>query len=148
MTSHDNTSIARGIYECFNNRDLDRAVGLVANDVEWRDMPTGETWRGPNGFKQSLQRWLTAFPDSKCDITNVVCAGDWCTVEFTGRGTNTGAMAGPTGEMPPTGRYVEVPFCDVIEIKNGKVARGHSYFDMATMMQQLGLMPKSRQAGE
>lgn len=148
MATHDNASIARTIYESFNNRDFDRAASLMANDVEWRDMPTGEVWHGPNGFKQSFQRWATAFPDGKCEITNLVCAGDWCTVEFIGRGTNTGPMAGPTGEMPATGRRVEVPFCDVFEIKNGKVTRGHSYFDMATMLQQLGLMPMTRQAGQ
>lgn len=63
-------------------------------------------------------------------------------VEFMGRGTHTGPLHTPTGDVPATGRRVDLPFCDVHRIEDGKITNGRSYFDLATMMRQLGLMPE------
>lgn len=62
------------------------------------------------------------------------------TTEFRGRGTHTGPLVGPMGEIPPTRRQVDIPFCDVVQIKDGKIVSIHLYYDVATMMGQLGLV--------
>lgn len=62
-------------------------------------------------------------------------------VQFDFRGTHTGPLQGPNGEIPPTGRAVDVPVCDVFQLRNGKAVGVHSYFDAATLMTQLGLLP-------
>jgi limonene-1,2-epoxide hydrolase len=43
--------------------------------------------------------------------------------------------------VPPTQNSEEVSFCDVYEIRDGRVARWRTYFDAATMMGQLGVLP-------
>ena len=73
----------------------------------------------------------------------MIGSDDYAVVEFVGRGTNTGPLATPQGEIPATGRAIEIPFCDVHRIEDGKITNGRSYFDMATMMRQLGLLPKA-----
>jgi steroid delta-isomerase-like uncharacterized protein len=135
-------TIARTVYEAFNDRDFERGLAVIAEDAEWVNMPTDDRFRGPEGFRRDLEQWANAFPDGRIEITNVRTSDDWAVVEFTGRGTNTGPLATPAGEMPATGRSVELQFCDVMEIRDGKIVRGRSYFDMATMMRQLGLMPE------
>ena len=64
-------------------------------------------------------------------------SGDWVTVEFTVRGTNTGPFMGPEGELPPSNQAVELQSCDVLHVENGQVTGGRSYFDLNTVTRQL-----------
>jgi hypothetical protein len=66
---------------------------------------------------------------------------DQFVLEFTGRGTNTGPLHLPTGDIPATGRWAELRLCDVAQIRNGKIVSFHTYYDIMTMLQQLGLVP-------
>jgi ketosteroid isomerase-like protein len=50
-------------------------------------------------------------------------------------------MSSPGGEVPPTGRSLETRFCEVLDIKDGEITGARSYFDLAGIMIQLGLMP-------
>jgi ketosteroid isomerase-like protein len=61
-------------------------------------------------------------------------------VEFRGRGTHTGPLANPAGDIRATGRKVDIPFCQVYRLKGGKIVSSRLYFDTATMMGQLGLL--------
>ena len=58
-------------------------------------------------------------------------------VEFIGRGTHRGELAG----IAPTGRKVELPVITVLEIKDGKVHIEREYMDSGYLMQQLGVVP-------
>lgn len=143
MAEEENERIARTVYEAFNDRDFDRGVALIAENGEWVNLPTGDRFHGPDGFRRNYDQWASAFPDGKCEDIHVIAGGGFVAVEFVGRGTNTGPLITPAGEIPATGRAVEVPFCDVHEIRNGKIVAGRSYFDLATMLRQLGLLPEA-----
>ena len=145
-THNDYSQLARSIYDAYNRRDFDYPMSLCAGDLVWTNVPTGETLHGPEGFRQDLENWATAFPDSKVEISNVISSGDCVCVEFVGRGTHNGLLSGPAGQIPPTGRHIEVRFCDVLCFRDGKIASGHTYFDMVTIMSQLGLMPQQKAA--
>jgi CTP-dependent riboflavin kinase len=44
------------------------------------------------------------------------------------------------GTIPPTGKKVNIPFVEILKIKDGKIKDYKLYFDTATMMQQLGII--------
>lgn len=67
---------------------------------------------------------------------------DWAALEAIGRRTHTGPMSGPGGEIPPTGKSLALPFCSTLEIKDGKIVAGRDYYNLAAIMEQLGLMPE------
>lgn len=142
MPDEKTESIARTLYESFNDRDFDRAVSVIGDSAEFTNVPTGETFRGPDGSRRNLEQWDRAFPDGKIGDIKIRAGDGFAVTEFTGRGTNTGPLATPAGELPATNKWVEVKFCDVLEISGGKITAGRSYWDMATMMTQLGLMPE------
>jgi predicted ester cyclase len=99
------------------------------------------TSRGPDGYKQVILFFEEGFPDSGIEITNLFATEDQAVVEFIGRGTNTGPLHMPTGDVPPTGRAVEIRFCDVYCVSNGKIVSYRSYYDALGFLQQLGLIP-------
>ena len=64
MSIEDNTRIVQNIHPLFNERAFDRILSeMVAEDVEWTNVPTGQTFRGHEGMREFMQGWVDAFPD-------------------------------------------------------------------------------------
>ncbi len=94
---------------------------LVTEDFELVDVATGLTLHGPNGLLQWFQGFLTAFPDGRAEQPfNMIAAGDWVASEHIGRNTHTGPLKTPAGEIPPTGRRVDLQIAEVYQMKDGK----------------------------
>jgi steroid delta-isomerase-like uncharacterized protein len=146
MTAQENVALVRSQFDLYNSHQsdpawLDKSVAALAADAQLTDVPTGRTLPGADGYKQLVLFFAEAFPGSSVELTNVFATEDQAVVEFTGRGTNTGPLHMPTGDIPPTGRNAELRFCEVFQIKDGKIVSLHAYYDSMTMLQQLGLVP-------
>ena len=57
-------------------------------------------------------------------------------------GTWNLTMQTPMGEVAPTGKHMELHFCSLIKVRDGKIAEGRDYYDAMTVANQLGLMPE------
>ncbi len=147
MSAQDNATAIRSFNEAYNDRDSDRAISLCTPDVEIISVATGQTFLGPDGVRQFLQGWATAFPDSRVETKKVIADEQGAVIEFDGKGTQTGPLAGPAGEIPPTGKYAEQSFCVVADMRDGKIARSRQYFDLVSLLQQLGAIPQPAAAG-
>lgn len=141
MSGQDAAALVRAAHEAFNARDFDRVEEIVAADFEHTNVATGETFHGPEGMKRFERGWIQAFSDAGTEIVGLHGGDDFAVVEFIGRGIHDGPLASPGGEIPPTGRRIETRFCEVFEARDGRLVRGRIYFDLATMLGQLGLMP-------
>lgn len=142
MSAEENTNVVREHYSAFNKRDFGCGAALVDPKVRWTNIPFGTTYEGPEGYKAFLKMWTAAFSDARIEITNVIAGDDWVTVEFTGKGTHqSGPLVGPKGPIPPTGKSIDLSFCEIFRLKSGKITLARLYFDAATMMRQLGLIP-------
>ncbi len=139
--AQDNAVLARRLYQLFSEGRMDEVAALAAEDMETVLVPFGQTFRGREGFAAFMSGFKSAFPDLKLNITNQVATRDYVVSEFTGRGTHTGPLATPAGEIPPTNKVVDFTVCEVWRIKDGKIASLHNYQDAASMMRQLGLIP-------
>ena len=132
----------RKLFDGFNSKDYDAIVALVADDFELIDCASGERYTGPEGARRNAESWLIPFADAKVELLNVVTSGDWAVAEAVGRGTHTGPMQTPMGEVSPTGRQIELHFCSVIRVQDGKIVEERDYYDAMTIANQLGLMPE------
>ena len=137
--ARENLTLAKTLYQHFNDRKLDEAAKHMTGDATWTNTSTGETLRGPAGYKESAQRWITALSDARIDIKNQIANDDYVVTEFHGRGTHDGPMKTPQGVIPATRKKLELPFCEILHFKSGKVSEGRLYYDVASMMRQLGL---------
>ena len=135
-------SIAREMIDAITRNDMAAYKETLHPEYSYRG-PDGQVQRGPDAGVAIVQTYRTAFPDDmSLDIKNIHSAGDTAIVEFVGKGTHKGDLAG----IPPTGRRVEIPIVTVLEMRDGKVHTEREYFDNAHMLQQLGLMPAAATA--
>jgi steroid delta-isomerase-like uncharacterized protein len=151
MTPQEMVAFVRRGYDAFNAHQsdphwLDYSTEDVAEDCEVVDMPSGMILRGPDGLKQFLLGFSTAFPDSRIEVANVFATEEHAVVEALLRGTHTGVLQSPAGDIPPSGRTFELRACDVYHLRDGKIVRHASYYDALGFMQQLGVIPAPGQA--
>ncbi len=147
--ARDNASIARQTYDDWNAREFDRLADQVADDGEILLVGSGTRFTGPEGSKQYSRSWADAFPDGRVEIDRLISAGDTVVVEFTGRGTQTGTLSTPAGEIPATGRSVTLQLCDVLEFTgDGKIKAQRTYFDSASLLAQLGVTADAGMAAQ
>ena len=144
MAQEDNVDIARNFYEHWNAREFERVAELIAEDGEIVIVGSDTRFRGPDGSLEFSRMWADGFPDGKVTIDRTVASADTVVVEFTGRGKHTGTLRGPAGDIPATGRSVTLHLCDVHDIRGGKIRKLSSYFDSASLLQQLGVMAEAR----
>jgi|CXWL01.1.fsa_nt_gi steroid delta-isomerase-like uncharacterized protein len=141
MSAQNNAKLTRDIYELFNQGQLEKALELAAEDCAIDLVPFGMTFEGREGFMQFMGNFKRAFPDLTVTIVNQVATDDQVVNECTWNGTHTGPLGTPTGEIPPTGKKVAGGrFCEVLRIKNGKMAHLTNYQDPAGWLRQLGLI--------
>jgi steroid delta-isomerase-like uncharacterized protein len=146
MTAQDNVTLSRSLADLYNSHQsdpewLDKSVAAFATDSTLTNVPLGITLPGRDGYKQFVLFFAEAFPGSRLGITNIFATEDQLVLEYTGRGTNTGPLHLPMGDVPATGRSGELRLCDVLRIRNGKIISYHTYYDTMTLLQQLGLVP-------
>lgn len=110
-------------------------TSMLADDVEFTIMATGEKQRGPQAVLQMMDYFYRIAFDATADPKNVVFADDHAIFEGDFVGKHIGEFAG----IPPTSKDVRVPLCVVYDIDNNQIKRGRVYFEMPALFQQLGI---------
>ena len=146
MAAQENVALARSLLDLFNSRQsdpawLDKSMVAFAADTEIFDVPSGAILRGPDGHKRIALFFAENFPDSRIELTNAFATEDQVTLEGAWRWNDTGPLHLPSGALPATGRSGELRFCSILQIRKGKIASLHSYYNMMILMEQLSLVP-------
>jgi steroid delta-isomerase-like uncharacterized protein len=134
----DSTHAAMQNIDAFNNGDWNRLTDCLSSDVVYFDAPSKRTLKGAGQFVDEYKNWKSAAPDCRGKVIHSVASGSTVVVEVNWKGTNTGSLAG----QPPTGKAWDVDGCQVITLEGGKIKTLHQYYDMLSLLQQLGLAPK------
>ena len=65
-------------------------------------------------------------------------SGDTAVLEVVWKGVHSGPLQTPTGIIPASNKPLELPACQVFQVEGGKVTNFSQYFDMLTMLTQIG----------
>jgi len=126
--------------DTFNSHDIDGFTQVLADDVVFK-APGGMRGEGKAACAAFFGSWFAAFPDAHVEVQAVYFVDDVAVEEGIFTGTQRGVLSGPLGDIPPTGRRVEVGYIHVLRFRNGKHVSFNLMFDRLTMMEQLGLVP-------
>ena len=148
LTAQDNSTVVRSHFDCFNSRNIEKGLTLVTKDVKWSNIPFERDFTGHAGYREFHNNWVTAMPDCKVEIVNVVSDDESTVVEMIARGTHTGPLVGPQGTLPATQKKLELRVCELFRLQDGLIVESRVYFDAATMLRQLGVLPTSTTAGQ
>jgi steroid delta-isomerase-like uncharacterized protein len=128
-------------WSLFEAGRIEESAQLGVPDVEvWQ--PGGVKITGRAALIEMLSAFYEGFPDVRHEIVDCVEAGDKIAVELTISQTHTGTFRTPMGNIPATGRTVVIESVDVVNVKDGKIASWHTYFDQMAFLAQLGLLPE------
>jgi steroid delta-isomerase-like uncharacterized protein len=135
------SDLARAIYDAFNRNDIEGVIGASSPDVTVEFVAWGQKATGHDGLRAFLSTWKKMAPDSTVEVLTQFSGDDGVVNECVFRGTNTGTLSTPEGEVDPTGRAIAVRFCEIFRITDGNLVSLTNYADTATLLVQLGLMP-------
>lgn len=140
MATVDATTVLRRFHlEVFSEGNL--ALIDEICDANWtfydRSYPQRDWPKGPEGARQLVGLYRTAFPDLRFTIDDEIVEGDKIVQLWTARGTHNGSLMG----IPPTGKPAVITGITVVRVANGKITEDWANFDTLGMLQQLGVIP-------
>ena len=139
MSDQHLIKLAKAQVVAYNEKDWKKLADIVTADFVYDEVATHRKTVDVDQLLEVMQGWAATFPDSHGTVENAFVGSGKVVLEVTWRGTHTDPMQTPNGEIPATGKSFEVRACQIIEIEGRQIKSIWHYFDMMTMMQQLGL---------
>jgi ketosteroid isomerase-like protein len=117
LSIEDNRRIASDLHTALNNRDLDKAMALFADDASWIVMPGGTCYTKPE-IKKYLEKVMNTYEKFLLkDVHPPVVSGDMVTHEYIHE------------VRLRDGREGHVPAVAVMELRDGKITQVRHYID-------------------
>lgn len=116
--------------EIITNNRLELADELFAPDFYWPQFGL----RGPDGVRDWVRAFRTAFPDISDLVQEQVAEGDVVVTRVECIGTQLGPFRG----LPPSGRSAKFTAIGIDRFRGEQVVERSAHFDLADLMRQLG----------
>jgi steroid delta-isomerase-like uncharacterized protein len=128
--------------DAFNNRKNADMLTLMTDDVVVSDQAMDKDVTGKKDVDAQLKQFQNGFSDAKVTATNTYAAGDWVVEIGKFDGTHDHDFLG----IKKTGKKVSLDYSEVIQFKDGKIAKIYRFHSGLQLAQQLGLMPAAPSA--
>ena len=126
----------------FVHKDIEAALSTMTEDAHVLCVPPGTGGWGKDGVRKFYGEFIPAVPPDFQSVPISQTVGTNRLVEeAVYRFTHTLAMDWMLPGIPATHRSVEVALVGIIEFRDGKIASEHLYWDQATLLAQLGVIP-------
>ena len=135
----ENERIIRDVYRLAEVQDASGFAAMFSEDGYFYDVSAGKKYYGSD-IGKTVEIYAKAFPDMHRELDRFYVTGDVVVVELSLNGTQTGPLALAFGNIPPTGKEMHTPCCDVFILENGKVKSFHCYTAATILMAQLGIL--------
>jgi ketosteroid isomerase-like protein len=126
--------------DTFNAHDLNGFAEVIADDVVFT-APGGLHGKGKAACLEFFGSWYSAFSNARVEVHEAHFFDDIAIEEGTFTGTHDGILTTPSGDVPPTGRNVSVPYIHTLRYRDGLHVSFNLLFDRLLMLEQLGLVP-------
>ena len=141
MDNSEAISVANELISAFSAGDWPRFRATLDPDIAYEETGTGRRTAGADAYVALSRGWRVAFPDGTGAVLRAVVDGATVAQEVRWTGTHAGPLATGGGDLPATGRRIDVPATLWYTVRDGRVAAARHHLDVLTMLQQLGAIP-------
>jgi predicted ester cyclase len=138
MTASENIELVKRATNAYN-RDGAKGMAEFMDEAIIDHFASGrKPLEGKTAFIEDNIAFANIFGNLRAEITNIFGQDDWVCIQGIMTGTHQGAFTLHNGkQIPPTGKTIQIPVCNVIKLKDGKIVEIHEYFDQLNFMTQL-----------
>ena len=138
MNTESNKALVRRWIEAgWNGGDTALIDTLYVPDVVQHDPSSPLPVASGEALKQYVGSFLSAFPDIRFTIDDLLAEGDKVLWRFTAQATHTG----PLMIIPPSGERVVVTGMALFRVADDRIAEVWVNFDALGMLQAIGAVP-------
>ena len=124
----------RYVIEVLEEANLDVLRGLVAEDFVRRG-PMGEV-SGSASLEVQVQD--ERFSDICIMIDDIIATDEQAVIQYTWHAVHRGELF----NIAPTDKRLQMQVVEIIRIENDRVAESDVYYDVYSLFEQLGMLPK------
>lgn len=132
------------VEELWNGRKLELASTIFDENCHTHQLQSGlpivAIPRGPAAVRAHIADWVSAFPDLRFNIEQMISEEDRVFSQLTMEGTQTGQWLG----IPPTAIRVNIRMTTIHRIQNGKIMEDWVLVESLGLFQQLGALPPTK----
>ena len=117
----------------WNSHDVEKFLPMFTDDAFYEDVAFGEKSKGSAELRKFFASELEGIPDLELKLERASIHGSHGTIEWTFSGTDK--------DVYKTGKKFSVRGVSVIEMRDGKISRNLDFYDLSTVMRQVGTLP-------
>jgi steroid delta-isomerase-like uncharacterized protein len=129
----NDSAVAEQWIAAWNSHNPDKVLPLFTDDLVYEDVAFGEVSHGKTELRKFVADEYEGVPDLELKLVRVDFNGNHGTIEWTFNGTDKGVFK--------TGKKFSVRGVSVIDLRGGKISSNLDYYDSATIMRQVGILP-------
>jgi len=131
-----NKRVAEQLFAGWNSGDPDKVAAAFSEDGVYEDVTAGHVSRGRAEVRTWAAGAFEVFANFKMEVVSSSFHDGSGVVEWIWSATDKG--------LNKTGKNFSVRGVSIVEIRKGKILRYKEFYDWATAMKQLGLLPADR----
>lgn len=128
--------VAENFIAAWNSHEVEKVIPLFTDDALYEDVTFGAVNHGPADLRKFAASIFAAVPDVKFELVNSAVDREHGTIEWVFMGTDRG--------LYKTGKRFSVRGVSVIDLRGGRISRNLDFYDAASIMRQVGLLPTEK----
>ena len=120
-------------FAAWSSHDPDKVVSYYTEDVVYEDVAYGAVNHGRVELRRFAAGFMEAVPDLRLEVVSSSIHNGHGVAEWVLSGTDKG--------LYKTGKKFSVRGASVFEMRGGKCSSNKDFYDLATIMRQVGVLP-------
>jgi len=134
--STDTEIFVQSLWSAWNSHNWEKTATFYADTCIMADLPS-RNCHGKQELKTYYNDLLAGYPDLNFKMKSCFSCDNQIATEWLMSGTHTGNSP----RFKATGKRFSVQGVSIIEVQDGKITRETDYWDMCSLLKQLGLLP-------
>ena len=134
--TNNTKQFVKSFWTAWNSHDWEKTSPFYTDDCTMEDLPS-KICHGKQEIEAYYRYLFVGYPDLNFEPKRSFGNGDHIASEWIMSGTHTG----DTAKFKATGKKFSIQGVTILEINNGKIVRETDFWNMHSLLQQLGIVP-------